>query len=140
MATTRRGADSAAPTRWYATGRRKEASARVFLSEGTGQVIINGRPAIDYLHRTLLVNAALAPLHALERVDRYDIMATVSGGGITGQAGAIRHGLARALAESDAELRGPLKAAGYLRRDARAKERKKYGQRGARARFQFSKR
>lgn len=139
MATTRRGAEST-PTRWYATGRRKEASARVFLSEGSGNILINGRPAKEYLSRVLLFNEVRAPLLAIDRMDRYDINATVSGGGIGGQAGAVRHGLARALAESDPELRAPLKAAGFLRRDARAKERKKYGQRGARARFQFSKR
>ena len=140
MATTRRGQEAAAPTTWYATGRRKESSARVFLREGSGKITINGREANDYLCRTLLVDQILQPLNLVERADRYDVTATVRGGGLTGQAGAIRHGIARALTEADAELRSPLKSAGLLTRDARCKERKKYGQRGARARFQFSKR
>lgn len=140
MATTRRGQEGAAPTIWYATGRRKEASARVFLREGTGKIIINGRTADEYLHRTLLVDQVMQPLLLVERNDQYDVMATVRGGGLTGQAGAVRHGISRALLEADIELRAQLKSAGLLTRDARCKERQKYGQRGARARFQFSKR
>ncbi len=140
MATTRRDQADSAPTTWYATGRRKEASARVFLSEGTGKITINGRDGVDYLFRTLLLDEVLQPLVLVDRRDQYDIKATVSGGGLRGQAGAVRHGLARALCEADDSLRAPLKAGGFLTRDARAKERKKYGQRGARARFQFSKR
>lgn len=140
MATSRRGQDTATPTTWYATGRRKEASARVFLREGSGKVTINGREAGAYLYRSILVDEVLRPLNLVDRAGRYDIMATVRGGGLTGQAGAVRHGLSRALAEAETDLRAPLKAAGFLTRDARVKERKKYGQRGARARFQFSKR
>ena len=139
MATTRRGQE-AAPTTWYATGRRKESTARVFISAGSGKVTINGREAQDYLCRTLLLDEVMQPLVLVDRSDKYDIKATVRGGGLRGQAGAIRHGLSRALADAETDLRAPLKAAGFLTRDARAKERKKYGQRGARARFQFSKR
>ncbi len=140
MATNRRTAGGEAPTTWYATGRRKEASARVFLREGTGNILINGRDAEAYLYRTLLVDVIKQPLNCVEKADQFDIYATVRGGGLTGQAGAIRHAVARALTVADGELRPPLKSAGFLRRDARVKERKKYGQRGARARFQFSKR
>ena len=141
MATTRRVTETVeqAP-RWYATGRRKEASARVWLKAGTGRITVNGRDIQDYLCRDVLTKVVKQPLNIVEKSDAYDVVATVTGGGLTGQAGAIRHGISRALTVADAEFRPPLKAAGLLTRDARAKERKKYGQRGARARFQFSKR
>ena len=140
MATTRRDNEKAAQKRWYATGRRKEATARVYLSEGTGRIFINGREIDAYLARPILTMVVKQPLELVERVSDFDIKATVRGGGLSGQAGAIRHGIARALTLVDPELRGSLKTAGMITRDARAKERKKYGQRGARARFQFSKR
>ena len=141
MAVTRRGNDGKqARQRWYATGRRKEAAARVHLSEGTGRIFINGREIDDYLARPILTMVVRQPLELVERNDKFDIKATVRGGGLSGQAGAVRHGIARALTLAEPDLRASLKAAGMLTRDARAKERKKYGQRGARARFQFSKR
>jgi small subunit ribosomal protein S9 len=123
-----------------AIGRRKEARARVRLSPGTGKVVVNGRPLDDYLAREVLVMLATQPFTATETVDKYDVRARCDGGGLTGQAGALRLGIARALAKSDPSLQGPLRAAGLLTRDARAVERKKYGQPGARKRFQFSKR
>lgn len=141
MATTRRVTESTGQAkRWYATGRRKEACARVWISEGTGKIIVNGRDVQDYLCRAVLTNVVKQPFEIAERGGTFDVLATVRGGGLTGQAGALRHGISRALTLADAELRPQLKAAGLLTRDARAKERKKYGQRGARARFQFSKR
>jgi small subunit ribosomal protein S9 len=141
MATTRRVTETAdQPKRYYATGRRKEASARVWLTAGSGRITVNGRDVQDYLCRAVLANVVKQPLDIVERGETYDVVATVRGGGLTGQAGALRHGISRALTVADGELRPPLKAAGLLTRDARAKERKKYGQRGARARFQFSKR
>lgn len=132
--------ESTAQKRWYATGRRKEATARVYLKEGTGKIFINGREIDAYLARPILTMVVKQPLELVERAEAFDISATVRGGGLSGQAGAVRHGIARALTLVDGELRAPLKAAGMITRDARAKERKKYGQRGARARFQFSKR
>ena len=126
--------------RFYATGRRKSATARVFLSIGTGQVFINQRQIDDYFPREVLRQHALEPIRAIDQDGSFDLRVTVKGGGIRGQAGAIRHGIARALDKYDPNLRQPLKKAGFLTRDAREKERKKYGQRGARARFQFSKR
>ncbi len=140
MATTRRVNEKTAQKRWYATGRRKEATARVYLSEGSGRIFINGREIDAYLARPILTMVVKQPLELVERAADFDIKATVRGGGLSGQAGAIRHGIARALTLVDPELRGSLKTAGMITRDARAKERKKYGQRGARARFQFSKR
>jgi small subunit ribosomal protein S9 len=124
----------------YATGRRKTAVARVWLTAGEGRIIINDRPDDDYFSRP---TARMVIRQALEEVNlltSYDIHATVRGGGISSQAGAIRHGITRALMKVDSELRPKLKAAGYVTRDPRKKERKKYGQRAARARFQFSKR
>lgn len=124
----------------YGTGRRKTSSARVFLRPGSGQIEINGRTLDDYFPDRVMQMIARQPLTVVDKEDSFDVMVTVEGGGSAGQAGAIRHGLARALVETDAELRPPLKAAGLLTRDPRKKERKKYGQKGARARFQFSKR
>ena len=124
----------------YGTGRRKTSSARVFLRPGSGVVRINGRSIDEYFADDLLKMIVRQPLVLLEKVESFDITATVSGGGHSGQAGAIRHGVARAMIARDAETRPQLKAAGLLTRDPRKRERKKYGQKGARARFQFSKR
>lgn len=125
----------------YGTGRRKNSIARVFVKTGTGSISLNGQSPDDYFdHREPLVKMVMQPLEAVERTGQFDIKATLKGGGKSGQAGAFRHGLARALCEANPELRDALKKAGYLRRDPRMVERKKYGQRGARARFQFSKR
>ncbi len=141
MASTRRVTDPEVKTkRWYATGRRKSASARVYLSEGSGNITINGRDIDEYLRRPILRTMLEGPFGTLDKAGAFDVTAIVSGGGLTGQAGAIRHGIARALLAWDADTRALLKSAGFLTRDARVKERKKYGQRGARARFQFSKR
>jgi small subunit ribosomal protein S9 len=125
---------------YYGTGRRKTAKARVFLRPGTGQVKINNRSFEDFFPNRVLRMVVRQPLLATETDEKFDIYATVTGGGATGQAGAMRHGISRALLEYNAELRERLKAAGLLTRDPRKKERKKYGQKGARARYQFSKR
>lgn len=125
---------------YYGTGRRKTATARVFLSPGSGEVSINGRTMDNFFPSKVLHMLVRQPLLVTETADKFDIMVTVKGGGLTGQAGAIRHGITRALCEFNAELRERLKAAGLLTRDPRMKERKKYGQKGARARYQFSKR
>jgi small subunit ribosomal protein S9 len=122
------------------TGRRKTSTARVRIKEGTGQYLINGRGLMDYCKTEQQRKAVLSPLATLEKTDSIDVSVNVSGGGGTGQSGAIRHGLSRALEKMDAELRIPLKRAGHLRRDPRKIERKKTGQPGARKRFQFSKR
>ena len=122
------------------TGRRKEAVARVRLLPGTGNVKINDRTILDYLKRESLVKIALHPLVLTSTTDKFDVVARVMGGGLTGQAGAIRLGVARALVREDEALRAVLGRAGLLTRDPRMKERKKYGQPGARKRFQFSKR
>ena len=126
--------------RFYATGRRKSATARVFLRLGTGAIQVNGRAVEDYFPREILRLHMLEPLRTIDRVGNFDLYVTGKGGGDNGQAGAIRQGLARALEKYDSALRPTLKKAGFLTRDAREKERKKYGQRGARARFQYSKR
>lgn len=123
-----------------AVGRRKEAIARVRLVPGTGQRTVNGRALDAYFPRPTIVRTILEPLEVTSTADRYDLHANVTGGGITGQAGAVRLGIARALIQLDENFRKPLKQAGLLTRDPRAKERKKYGQKGARKRFQFSKR
>ena len=125
---------------FYATGRRKSATARVYLRPGAGRIVINRRPIVSYLHTSALQRTAREPLVLTETHEKFDILVNVAGGGEAGQAGAIRHGIARALVRFDAALRARLKDAGFLTRDSRVKERKKYGQRGARARFQFSKR
>ena len=122
------------------TGRRKEAVARVRLLPGTGQTFVNGKNVKEYLKRETLVLHALKPLVATSNVEKYDLYARVSGGGLTGQAGAIRMGIARALVRLDETLKAQLGREGYLTRDSRMVERKKYGQPGARKRFQFSKR
>jgi len=124
----------------YGTGRRKNATARVFLREGSGTIQINGREFENYFPSDVLRMVVRQPLVLTETAERVDVTATVEGGGIAGQAGAVRHGISRALLEFDGELRDRLKTAGLLTRDPRKKERKKYGQPGARKRFQFSKR
>jgi len=127
-------------TNYYGTGRRKTAAARVFMRPGAGEVKVNGRTLDHYFPNEVLKMVIKQPLHLTETVEKFDIIATVKGGGSAGQAGAIRHGISRALLVFNIELRGRLKTAGLLTRDPRKKERKKYGQKGARARFQFSKR
>jgi len=125
---------------YYGTGRRKTASARVYLRPGAGDMQINGRNLDGYFPNEVLKMVIKQPLQLTETVDKFDIYVRVAGGGSAGQAGAIRHGISRALLEFNGELRDRLKSAGFLTRDPRKKERKKYGQKGARARFQFSKR
>ena len=124
----------------YATGKRKSAIARVRLKPGSGKITVNGQEAPAYFCSDVLMLKVNQPFEALELMDRYDIVASVQGGGIAGQAGALRHGISRCLERFDVGNRPKLKRGGFLTRDARVKERKKYGQRGARARFQFSKR
>lgn len=126
--------------RTYATGRRKTAVARVWLKPGSGKFVINGRDDEDYFARATARMVVRQPFEALEQGDKFDVMATVRGGGISSQAGAIRHGITRALMDVNGEWRPTLKALGYVTRDPRKKERKKYGMKGARARYQFSKR
>lgn len=127
-------------TRIYSTGKRKTAVARVWLSPGTGKITVNAKPADDYFERETSRMIMRQPLELIEVLEEYDVMATVAGGGHSAQAEAMRHGIARALCVADPERRSPLKRAGFLTRDARKKERKKYGQPGARKRFQYSKR
>jgi small subunit ribosomal protein S9 len=129
-----------ADTRIYSTGKRKTAVARVWLSPGSGKISVNKRPADDYFVRETSRMVMRQSLELLEVLDQYDVQATVAGGGHSAQAEAMRHGIARALIVADPERRSPLKRAGFLTRDARQKERKKYGQPGARKRFQYSKR
>ena len=124
----------------YGTGRRKTSTARVFARPGTGNIMVNGRSLDEYFGNDVLKMIVRQPLELVERTENYDFTVTVKGGGIAGQAGAIRHGVSRALLTAEPDLRPTLKAAGFLTRDPRKKERKKYGQKGARARFQFSKR
>jgi small subunit ribosomal protein S9 len=123
-----------------AVGRRKEAVARVYLKPGTGKTLVNGKDLVDYLRRETLVLQVRQPLEVTDSLGKYDIQATVRGGGVTGQAGALKLGIARALVLADETLHGALRAKGLLTRDPRMKERKKYGLAGARKRFQFSKR
>ena len=125
---------------YYGTGRRKNAIARVFLRPGVGRILVNKRPVEEYFTRDALRNDMLRPLGETETSEKFDAYITVTGGGHTGQAGAVRLGIARALLEVNPEYRATLKPLGFLTRDARVVERKKYGQRGARRRFQFSKR
>jgi len=127
-------------TQYYGTGRRKTAAARVYLRPGAGNVKVNGRSIDTYFPNEVLKMVIKQPLMLTETTERFDIIVSVAGGGSAGQAGAIRHGISRALLQFNIELRDRLKSAGLLTRDPRKKERKKYGQKGARARFQFSKR
>ena len=129
-----------AAAQYYGTGRRKTSTARVFLRPGSGAVQINNKAFEQFFPTEALRTQIRQPLVLTETADKFDILATVDGGGVSGQAGAMRLGIARALVEYNAELRKQLKTEGLLTRDARAKERKKYGMAGARKRFQFSKR
>lgn len=126
---------------YYATGHRKNATAKVWLIPGgSGSITVNGRELSDYVQRRALELLVMQPLERTETVGQYDIKAKVLGGGIAGQAGALRHGISKALIAADPELRPPLRRGGFLTRDPRVKERKKYGRKGARRGFQFSKR
>ena len=127
-------------TYFYGTGRRKKSIARVRLIPGQGKITINNRDIDDYFGLETLKTIGRQPLELLSLTNKFDVICTVTGGGVTGQAGAIRHGISRALLEADAENRGDLKKAGYLTRDPRMKERKKYGLKAARRAPQFSKR
>jgi small subunit ribosomal protein S9 len=129
-----------AQTRSYGTGRRKTASARVYVKPGTGSIIVNGRTLAEYFPRETSQMIVRQPLELVEKVAELDVTVNVAGGGESGQAGAVRHGIARALLEVDPALRGALKSAGFLTRDSRKRERKKPGQPGARKKFQYSKR
>ena len=129
-----------ATTKYYGTGRRKSSVARVYLVPGTGKITINKRDIDEYLGLETLKVVVRQPLVATETVDKFDVLVNVKGGGYTGQAGAIRHGIARALLQVDSEYRPVLKAAGFLTRDPRTKERKTYGLKAARRAPQFSKR
>jgi small subunit ribosomal protein S9 len=126
--------------RAYATGRRKDATARVWIKPGSGKIIVNGREQEVYFARPVLRMMIAQPFEAAERVDAFDVYCTVKGGGLSGQAGAVRHGISRALTYFEPSLRGVLKAGGFLTRDSRVVERKKYGRKKARRSFQFSKR
>jgi len=126
--------------RYYATGHRKNAIAKVWLRPGSGQIVVNNRPLADYVGRRTLVQIVRQPLDLAQMGDRFDVMVRALGGGLSGQAGAIRHGIARALILFDPELRPMLKKPGFLRRDPRVKERKKYGRKRARRGFQYVKR
>ncbi|MEC4684664.1 MAG: 30S ribosomal protein S9 [Nitrospirota bacterium] len=125
---------------YQATGRRKTSVARVILKPGTGQVVVNKRPIENYFPRETLRMVVRQPLELVGMYNKLDVQVTVDGGGLSGQAGAVRHGIARALLNVDSDLRPKLKKEGLLTRDPRMRERKKYGQKGARKRFQFSKR
>lgn len=128
------------PTEFYGTGKRKSAIARVWLRPGTGNITINGRTMEEYFPRATNRMVLMQPLILVQVEGQFDILVNVGGGGHTGQAAAVKHGISRALLLTDPELRPTLKKAGFLTRDARIKERKKYGQPGARKHFQFSKR
>lgn len=126
--------------RAYATGRRKDAVARVWIKPGSGKVVVNGRDQEVYFARPTLRLVIDQPFQVADRAGQYDVIATVKGGGLSGQAGAVKHGIAQALAKFEPALRGAVKAAGFLTRDSRVVERKKYGRAKARRSFQFSKR
>jgi small subunit ribosomal protein S9 len=127
-------------SRYYATGRRKNSIARVWMMAGNGKITINDKPMDQYFGRDVLKMIIRQPFEVTGTIDKFDVLVSVLGGGNSGQAGAIRHGISKALLAVDAESRVKLRKEGLLTRDPRAKERKKYGQKGARARFQFSKR
>jgi small subunit ribosomal protein S9 len=129
-----------AEQRFYATGKKKTSIARVWMKPGSGDVVINKRTMDEYFGRETSKMVVRQPLELTENVGKFDIFVNVQGGGPSGQAGAIKHGITKALLEADPELRAVLKKAGFITRDSRIKERKKYGQRGARRSFQFSKR
>jgi small subunit ribosomal protein S9 len=125
---------------YYATGRRKTAIARTWIKPGSGEIVINNRPVEEYFPIEIIRTDMIQPFKITNTVGSYDVKATVVGGGIAGQADAVRHGITRALVAVNPDFRITLKRAGFIKRDPRVKERKKYGQKGARARFQFSKR
>jgi small subunit ribosomal protein S9 len=125
---------------YYATGKRKNAIARAWLMPGTGKIVVNNQSIDDYFKVESAKTIVKQPLVLVNTLESFDVKVNVRGGGYSGQAGAIRHGITKALIQSNPDLRQILKKAGFVRRDARVKERKKYGQKGARARFQFSKR
>ena len=127
-------------TSYYATGRRKESVARVWITPGSGKMIVNNSELMEYFRRPTLEMIIKQPFSVTDTAEQYDVRATVKGGGLTGQAGAMLLGISRALVKANEELKKPLRGAGFLTRDPREKERKKYGQPGARKRFQFSKR
>jgi small subunit ribosomal protein S9 len=129
-----------ADIQYYGTGRRKTSTARVYLRPGSGEIVVNRRPFDSYFPNEALQMIIRQPLSLTETAGKFDILVNVDGGGTAGQAGAVRHGITRALMEFNADLRPTLKKAGLVTRDPRQKERKKYGQKGARKRFQFSKR
>jgi small subunit ribosomal protein S9 len=129
-----------AEDRYYATGKRKSAIARVWITLGEGNIVINRRPIDEYLTTDIAKMIVTQPLELTNTIGRYDITVNVKGGGISGQVGAIKHGISIALLKINPEFREPLKKSGFITRDSRIKERKKYGQRSARARFQYSKR
>ncbi|PLX71891.1 MAG: 30S ribosomal protein S9 [Desulfuromonas sp.] len=129
-----------AEQKFYATGKRKTSVARVWLKPGTGNIVVNKRALDEYFGRPTSKMVVRQPLELTENVGKFDIFVNVSGGGPSGQAGAIKHGITKALLEADPELRATLKKAGFITRDSRIKERKKYGKRAARRSFQFSKR
>ena len=125
---------------YYATGKKKTSIARVYLRPGSGKMTVNGRTAEDYFGRKVLLMIMQQPFERVDLVGKFDILVNVTGGGLSGQAGAVKHGISKALLEYNPDFRPVLKKVGFLTRDPRIKERKKYGRRGARARFQFSKR
>jgi small subunit ribosomal protein S9 len=125
---------------YYSTGKRKTSVARTWLTPGSGEIIVNNKPIDEYFKIESLKGMVKHPLVLTNTLESFDVKSKVVGGGVSGQAGAIRHGITRALILADPDLRKALKKAGFVRRDSRVKERKKYGQKGARARFQFSKR
>lgn len=129
-----------AETRFYATGKRKSSVARVFMKPGNGNIVVNQKTIDEYFGRETSKMVIRQPLELTGNVGKFDIFVNVCGGGPSGQAGAIKHGITKALMEADADLRGALKKAGFITRDSRIKERKKYGKRSARRSFQFSKR
>ena len=129
-----------AETKFYATGTRKSSVARVWMKPGSGSIVVNQKPIDEYFGRETSKMVVHQPLELTGNVGKFDIFINVSGGGPSGQAGAIKHGITKALLEADTELRGALKKAGFITRDSRVKERKKYGKRSARRSFQFSKR
>ena len=140
MSSSTQPIEGAKPEVFIGTGRRKESVARVFLRPGTGKLTINGRPLDDYFKNVAWRNAAFEPLKFTNTADQVDVVATANGGGVGGQSGALRMGISRALSKWNPDLRIPLRRNGFMTRDSRMKERKKYGQKGARKRFQFSKR
>jgi len=129
-----------AEQKYYATGKRKTSIARVWMKPGTGEIVINKRPMDIFFGRETSKMVVHQPLELTDNMGKFDIFVNVAGGGVSGQAGAIKHGITKALLEVNPDLRGVLKSAGFITRDSRIKERKKYGRKGARASFQFSKR